>query len=85
MRDSGLVAAAGCLWLVSALLLLPLVWFGLSYGYTVAEWLSLLPFPAEDEEVLPWFLRTLPLLGLMGSTAFLVVSAFRKDVPTDRQ
>ena len=78
IRNSGLTAVAGCLWLVSALLLLPGIWIGLSYGYSFSEWLSLIPFPAERKEIAAWLLRVTSLLIFVGSTLWLAISALRK-------
>jgi hypothetical protein len=83
--NSGCAAVAGCLWLMSVLLLAPGIWIGLSYDYSASEWLSLLPFPSESEEFFPWFGRIITLLVLIGSTLFLAAYAIRKGAPLDEQ
>jgi hypothetical protein len=83
--NSGCAAVAGCLWFVAALWLLPGIWIGLGYGYNFSEWLSLLPYPAESEEVLPWLGRIIPLAVLVCSTLFLGAFALRSATPTDEQ
>jgi hypothetical protein len=83
VRNSGCAAVAGCLWLVAALLLLPGIWIGIAYGYTLSEWLSLLPYPAESQEVLPWFGRIIPLAVLVCSTLFLSAYALQSRSGTE--
>ena len=69
--------AAGCLWLLSVILLLPAVWIGIAYKYNLSEWLSLLPLPDESEEFFPWVIRIVLVLSFIGSTAALAVLAFQ--------
>lgn len=83
LGNSGCAAVAGGVWLLAALMLLPGIWVGLAYGYNLSEWLSLLPYPAESEEVLPWFGRIIPLVVLACATLFLVAYALRSRPPTD--
>jgi hypothetical protein len=73
----------GGLWLLAALLLLPGIWIGVAYRYNLSDWLSLLPYPAETEEVLPWFGRIISLLVLVCSTLFLGAYALQSRSPTD--
>lgn len=75
VSNSGCAALAGCLWLVAALWLLPLIWIGVGYGYNASEWLSLLPYPAQKDEVLPWVGRAIPLLLFVSATLFLAAFA----------
>jgi len=77
MNSRGAMVAGG-LWLLSALLLLPGIWIGLAYGYSLSEWLSLIPFPVESDEVVPWFLRTIALSVFIGSTVYLTIYSVRK-------
>ena len=83
LGNSGCAAVAGCLWLVAVLLLLPGIWIGIGYGYDLSDWLSLLPYPAESEEVLPWFGGIIPLLILVCSTLFLGAYGLRSGSSTD--
>jgi hypothetical protein len=69
---------AGCLWLASALLLLPAIWVGHIYDYGVAEWLSLVRFPGDPAENGVWLFRIGLLLVLLGSTAWLVVHFIKR-------
>lgn len=78
MRSSVPAIAAGCVWLISALLLLPGILVGLSYDYNFSDWLSLLPVPRESEEILPWFFRIVLFVALIGSTAFVGAYALRR-------
>jgi hypothetical protein len=75
VSNSGCAAVSGCLWLVSAVFLAPVIRIGFSYGYSLPEWLSMIPFPAEREEVLPWFIRIVLLLVFVGSTLLLAAFA----------
>jgi len=70
-------AVAGCLWAVSAVLVLPGVWVGIAYRYTSAEWLSLLQYPAESTELFPWLVRIILTVVLIGSTLFILAHALR--------
>ena len=72
VSNSGCAAVVGCLWLVAALLLLPLIWVSLAYDYGPAEWVMLLQFPNDPAEKGLWVLRIGLTLVFLGSTAWLV-------------
>ena len=67
----------GCLWILSAILLLPGLWIGFAYKYNLSDWLSLLSFPGENEEFIPWVVRTILFVTFIGSTVALAVIAVR--------
>ena len=72
VSNSGCAAVVGCLWLVAALLLLPLIWVSLAYDYGPAEWAMLLQFPNDPAENGLWVFRIGLTLVFLGSTAWLV-------------
>jgi hypothetical protein len=84
LGKAGLRILAGCLWLVSGLLLVPAIFvIGMRYHYDLHDWLSLLSFPAEADEVGPWIVRIALLLTFLGSTVWLAVLAFGRRTRSD--
>lgn len=72
VSNSGCAAVMDCLWLVAALLLLPLIWVSLGWGYGPAEWVMLLQFPNDPAENGLWVFRIGLTLVFLGSTAWLI-------------
>ena len=73
-----IIVFSGCLWLLSLLLILPIVWLGLAYGYSLEEWLMLVEYPNDSEENALWLYRIV-LLSILFVTSYIIVRALIKE------
>lgn len=71
------IIIASISWVISFLLVLPGLYIGYSYEYSLNDWLSLVTYPDNEEENGLWFFRILIFCTLLVTTCILIIGALR--------